>query len=135
MGGVSQGRAGLDEGAMRMVGQVSTANNGGFIQVRQRGFAPWPAQAQGLRLEAKGNGERYYVFLRTPDARFVSWSYRATFETTDEWARIDIPFSAFQPSSGSMPPSFAPDAVTSIGIVAYGRDHTADVSVRSIALY
>ena len=36
MGGVSQGSAEFDAGALRLTGQVSTKNNGGFIQVRTR---------------------------------------------------------------------------------------------------
>ena len=36
MGGVSQGRAEFSNGALRLTGQVSTENNGGFIQVRTR---------------------------------------------------------------------------------------------------
>ena len=36
MGGVSQGGAEFAAGALRLTGQVSTKNNGGFIQVRTR---------------------------------------------------------------------------------------------------
>ena len=135
MGGLSQGTASLGDGVLRMRGSVSTANNGGFIQVRQRGFAPWATDASGLKVEAKGNGETYYIFLRTPDLNRFSWSFRATFEAGKDWQEIDLPFEAFKPSSPNMPQSFDPARVSSIGIVAYGREHEADVSVRSIALY
>ena len=36
MGGVSRGGAEFSAGALRLTGQVSTKNNGGFIQVRTR---------------------------------------------------------------------------------------------------
>lgn len=135
MGGVSQGRAGLDDGALRMVGTVSTANNGGFIQVRQQISQAWPADAQGLRLVTKGNGERYYIFLRTPELNRYGWSYRAAFVAGADWGVVELPFSDFAASSSAMPQSFTPDRVVSIGIVAYGRDHDADLSVSSVALY
>lgn len=135
MGGVSQGGARLEDGAVRMVGSVSTANNGGFIQIRTDRFDRWPDETSGLRLSVRGNGEAYYVFLRTPESRRPGWSYRATFPTSEEWQIIDLPLDSFLPSSTFMPATFAPADVVSVGIVAYGRDHKADVSVRSIALY
>lgn len=135
MGGVSQGQARIEDGTLVLTGTVSTANNGGFIQVRQRGFAAWPAAAQGLRLSVKGNGETYYIFLRTPELARVFYSYRAEFEAGARWADVDVPFSSFTPSSDRIPQRFTPDQVTSIGIVAYGRDHEADIRVRSISLY
>ncbi|MEM9979259.1 MAG: CIA30 family protein, partial [Cyanobacteria bacterium P01_D01_bin.2] len=81
MGGVSNGeaRTGNENGKtfVHLTGDVSTANNGGFIQVRRRFDNAWPADAQGLKVSAKGNGERYYVFLRTKGLARVWYSYRA----------------------------------------------------------
>jgi hypothetical protein len=34
-----------------------------------------------------------------------------------------------------MPDTWSPDTVVSIGLVAYGRDHVADLSVESISLF
>ena len=63
MGGVSNGTAifeshGVDK-AIRLTGEVSTANNGGFIQVRSSG--PWELEEgmTGIRLRVRGNGEQY----------------------------------------------------------------------------
>ncbi|MEM1375019.1 MAG: CIA30 family protein [Pseudomonadota bacterium] len=135
MGGVSQGQARLEDGTLTLVGTVSTANNGGFIQVRQRNFPAWPATARGLRLSVQGNGENYYVFLRTPELARVFYSYRAEFSTGPDWAEVDLPFARFAASNDRIPQSFTPDQVSSIGIVAYGRDHEADIRIRSISLY
>jgi hypothetical protein len=68
MGGVSEGRVSFarEDGAAfaRLEGQVSTANRGGFIQMRRKLDAP-PDGIAGLRLVVRGNGERYFVHLRT----------------------------------------------------------------------
>lgn len=136
MGGVSQGTARLtDEGAVHLTGQVSTANNGGFIQVRRRFDTPWPDTATGLRLSVKGNGETYYVFLRVPNMARRWYSYRQSFETTGEWTDVTLPFDDFTASHDGMPEGFDPTEVYSIGLVAYGADFDADLSVRQIDLY
>ena len=86
MGGVSEGRAqlGEDDGEtfVRLAGDVSTDNHGGFIQVRARFGGGFPASAEGLRLKVRGNGGSYYVFLRTPNQPRRWFSYRARFDTS-----------------------------------------------------
>ncbi len=139
MGGVSSGRAEIRgtgaDAVLRLQGTVSTENNGGFIQVRQRFSDPWPQTAQGLSLRVKGNGETYYVFLKTPGLSRVWYSYRASFIASDRWQTVRLPFSGFTPSHSGMPQSFAPASVNSIAIVAYGSDYQADVSVDRIDIY
>ena len=57
MGGVSQGGAEFSAGALRLTGQVSTKNNGGFIQVRTR-IDPTAAMGKsGIKIKVKGNGD------------------------------------------------------------------------------
>lgn len=139
MGGVSSGRAeirGTGAGAvLRLTGTVSTDNNGGFIQVRRRFSDPWPAGAQGLDLRVRGNGETYYVFLKTPNLNRVWYSYRASFTAPANWTQVTLPFAEFTASHDAMPQSFAASEVTSIAIVAYGADFDADVSVDRISLH
>ena len=65
MGGVSQGQARMEGGVLRLTGRVSTANNGGFIQTRMRLDDGLPDGARGLRLRVRGNGERYFIHIRT----------------------------------------------------------------------
>lgn len=78
MGGVSTGRVELrrEAGArfIRLTGSVSTANNGGFIQTRIALPEPLPEGAQGLILRLRGNGERYFLHLRTRATR-LPWHY------------------------------------------------------------
>ena len=78
MGGVSEGTAvfesrGVDK-TIRLTGEVSTANNGGFIQVRSSG--PWElAEGKtGIKLKVKGNGEQYYLHIRNSSTR-LPWYY------------------------------------------------------------
>ena len=62
MGGVSEGTMTRDrEGDVdyvRLSGDVSTENNGGFIQIR-RDMPPLPPEAQVLTLRVRGNGASY----------------------------------------------------------------------------
>ncbi len=135
MGGVSQGQAVREDGALRLTGEVSTANNGGFIQVRRRFEGGLPEGTHGLRLSVRGNGETYFVFLRAAGAARIWHSYRASFVAGAEWAEVTLDLADFTPSHAGMPADFAPGSVISVGLVAYGRDHAADLSVREIALY
>ena len=80
MGGVSNGKVTLgrenEVDFIRLTGQVSTQNNGGFIQLRAGiSFANTQTQGQsisGAKLTARGNGEVYHVFIRTKDTRSYS---------------------------------------------------------------
>jgi len=139
MGGVSQGGARAENvngtAYLRLTGDVSTENNGGFIQARAELEQGFPAEAQGVVLQARGNGERYYVFLRTRGTILPWQFYNAPFPTTDDWQTIRLPFTAFQPSGRMLRATPRPETVTSLGVVAYGRDHRADVTARWIGLY
>ena len=139
MGGVSSGRIEVvGTGAMtalRLHGRVSTENNGGFIQARRRFSDSWPREALGLRLRVKGNGARYFVFLKTPNLSRIWHSFRAPFVAKTNWHDVEIPFHMFSPSHMGMPAMLAAPDVNSIAIVAYGDDFDADISVRDIRLY
>jgi len=139
MGGVSEGRArfGDEDGRayVRLTGAVSTENRGGFVQVRRPVDPGFPAEAEGLVLTVRGNGERYFVHLRTTGTLLPWQYYQAPFDTGPAWAEVRIPFAAFKPSGGLLRRALRPESVRSIGIVAYGRDHAADVSVAQIGLY
>ena len=71
MGGVSIGQVAFVEedgqGHARMTGRVSTANRGGFIQMRLDLASPPPAGTSGVRLVVRGNDQR--CFVRPRDER------------------------------------------------------------------
>ncbi|MBY6201919.1 CIA30 family protein [Maritalea mobilis] len=132
MGGVSQGQARLEGGAIRLTGTVSTENRGGFIQTRTalpEGLSPGTT---ALRLRVRGNGERYFIHLRTTRTRLPWQYYQAGFVAGSDWSDVTLPLVDFAPSGRLMRARIAPEEVRSIGLVAYGRDHEADVSLSEI---
>ncbi len=139
MGGVSTGKVEFlsEKGVSfaRMSGAVSTANNGGFIQFRTDLAGRVPEGATGVWLVARGNGERYFVHLRTA-AMLLPWQYyQAGFSTGPGWREVRLPFSSFKPSGRGLEASPEPRSLRSMGIVAYGRDHEARVDVRQAGFY
>jgi len=119
----------------RMTGRVSTANNGGFIQMRMDLSDPPPAGAAGLRLLARGDGQRYFVHLRTTGTLLPWQYYQAGFEAAPEWTEIRLPFAAFTPSGALLRAVPQADSLKSVGIVAFGRDHDAEIEVREVGFY
>jgi hypothetical protein len=134
MGGVSTGSAELADGAIRLAGSVSTANRGGFIQVRTQVDGA-PQGARGLRIRVRGNGEDYFIHLRTAVTRLPWQHYQARFATSDDWREVGLAWADFRPSGRLLPAIPAPGDVRSLGLVAYGRDHAADVSMAAFGWY
>ncbi len=139
MGGVSEGQARLEtvEGApaLRLTGDVSTANRGGFIQARFDLDTPPPADAQGVVISVRGNGQRYFIHLRTRGTVLPWQYYQAGFDAGAQWQEVRLPFAAFERSGGLLRETPAPRTIRSLGLVAYGRDHEADVSLRAAGFY
>jgi len=139
MGGVSNGETSFvreaNESYVRLKGQVSTKNNGGFIQVRTKLENRIPQSAQGIVLTVRGNDEEYFLHVRTPGTVLPWQYYQASFKTTPDWKEVRIPFDSFKPSGRMLRTSLDPQSIRSIGVVAYGRDYDADVSVASVSSY
>jgi hypothetical protein len=141
MGGVSDGQAILDkDGDMifaRLTGNVSTANNGGFIQIRTNfsfvDLINTNKDLKGVLLNTKGNGETYHIFIRTSEDRSYRDFYSATFTTNDNWEIVDLPFSKFKHRYSNR--SLDGNDIRTFGIVAYGRNFYSDVSVSEISFY
>ncbi|MDJ0822670.1 MAG: CIA30 family protein [Paracoccaceae bacterium] len=128
MGGVSQGRADISDGALRLTGEVSTANNGGFIQARMSPVSP-PPEASQITLRVKGDGQTYYIHLRTSGTRLPWQYYQAAFTAGPDWQDITLPLSTFSPSGSLLRKTPRAKDIRSIALVAYGRDHKAEVSL------
>ena len=152
MGGVSEGDASLaQDGDMfffRLTGDVSTRNNGGFVQFRSKvslfnkpemfqlihNADKGGQELEGVRLKVRGNGERYHVMIRTYSTWSPSDYYYHTFDTSIDWQQVDLPFSEFRRSkSGEM--DLGADQMRDFAVVAYGRDFKSDVSVSNISFY
>ena len=116
----------------RLEGEVSTANNGGFIQSRVN-LNLNVNDFNGIRIKIKGNNNQYFVHLRAP--RMMPWNYYySDFYASDDWQIIDLPLSNFKYSrNGNI--GINANAIRSIGLVAYGRDFTAQLDIANIELY
>jgi hypothetical protein len=140
MGGVSRGSMQFTTAdgrtCLRLTGDVSLQNNGGFVQAS---LDLDPAQDldasgyAGIELDVYGNGESYNLHLRTADTRIVWQSYRATFATAPAWRTVRLPFGDFVPYRISAPLNLA--RLQRLGLVAIGREMRADLCVGRIALY
>ena len=119
----------------RMSGRVSTANRGGFIQMRQDLVGPVPKDTTGIRLVLRGNDQRYFVHLRSVMTRLPWHFYQAGFDATTRWAEVLLPLVTFA-AAGSMPRGLPVAAgLTSVAVVAYGRDHDALIDVREVGFF
>lgn len=141
MGGVSEGSARMvtdndtGDSYAHMVGSVSTANNGGFIQLRTSLSAGVDKKAAGVYIKARGNGQKYYIHLRTRGTMLPWQYYQGTFDVSDQWQVIRLPLDAFKASGSWIRKSALPKSIRSIGIVAYGRNHQADIQISEIGFY
>ncbi len=139
MGGVSTGQVAFPgeggETFARMTGKVSTANRGGFIQMRLELDGAPPAETKGVRLVVRGNDQRYFVHLRTTGAVLPWQYYQAGFDVGAQWKEVRLPLDAFAASGPLLRAALRPSSVTSVAIVAYGRDHEAQIDVREVGFY
>lgn len=136
MGGVSQGSAtpqvveGRD--AIRLQGEVSLDNNGGFVQVAFE-LDVDASGAKGIAFDVFGNNEQYDIRLRTTQLSRPWQSFRTTFAATPEWTTIALPFTEFEPNKTDA--TFNASELRRIGFLAYGRAFTADLAITNVRLY
>lgn len=141
MGGVSQGTMRWEtiEGrtAIRMQGDVSLENNGGFLQIaldlNQKGNNIDASGWQGIEIDVFGNGEEYNLHLRTADIRRPWQSYRQTFHAPSAWTTIRLSFADFTPYRIEAPLDLK--KLRRIGIVAIGRAFTADIAIGGVRFF
>lgn len=141
VGGISAGKIEFVEqegrSCLHLVGSVSLANNGGFIEARvplgsQRGNFD-ARQFSGVKLSVKGNEQPYAVHLRTNDTRLARQFYEASFATDGTWQEIEIPFVRFRPNSVARPLNLR--TLKSVALVAAGREFSAEIFVDEISFY
>lgn len=134
MGGVSTGQAQVGAQGLHLTGDVSTANRGGFIQARTevQGFS---ADTSGLEITVRGDGQPYFIHLRTSGTLLPWQYYQAEFPTDSDWQTIRLPWGAFQASGRMLRDAPRPDAIRSVALVAFGRDHAADVTLKAFDAY
>jgi hypothetical protein len=138
MGGVSKGTMVRDatagRAAIRMRGEVSIENNGGFVQIvldlsSDCGVVD-ASRWSGIELDVFGNGEEYGVHLRT-DAMLRPWqSYRQTFTAYAEWRTARLPFDKFVSYRTDVP--LDTRRLRRIGVVAIGRAFAPDLALSGL---
>lgn len=140
MGGVSNASHSFEEEDgkhyIRLRGDVSLENNGGFVQtalpLTQNGVLD-ASEYEGIRLTVRGNGERYQIHLKNSQTR-LPWQYfYAPFQTSENWKTLELPFSKFEPDR--LNAKLDPSTLKRVAIVAIGREFEADVSVSHIEFY
>ena len=140
MGGLSQGSAKIDQieniNCYRMIGDVTTENNGGFIQIRSIMDPKININDyEGIYLTIYGNEKKYYIFLRTM-LTLRPWHYYShSFNALKEWKNIKIPFKNFKSSNSNIPPKLKNQKIESIGLVAGFDDYKADICMSEIGFY
>ena len=140
MGGLSQGQAIITNiggiNCYHMTGNVTTENNGGFIQIRNQ-LKPSIStkEYKGIYLKVYGNDENYAIHLRTA-LTMAPWQYyKFNFKTKKQWNEIRAPFSEFKKSNTYQPSNLIGQKIKSIGLVAGFKDFTADICLSEIGFY
>ncbi|MEO0728757.1 MAG: CIA30 family protein [Pseudomonadota bacterium] len=141
MGGVSQGQMRLlqidGRKALRLTGDVSLANNGGFVQaaldLSSDGSAVDASGFTGIAITVRGNGAAYDLRLRTTDLTRPWQSYRASFQAPASWTEVRLPFAEFVRNKTDAP--FDAGRLRRIGILAIGREFAADVAISDVRFY
>ncbi|MCP5246742.1 MAG: CIA30 family protein [Burkholderiales bacterium] len=140
MGGVSNGQLTLDSSkgrnCLRMRGDVSTDNNGGFVQMAldlTNDGAFDASSYTGVEIIVSGNDEHYNVHFRTTDLWLPWQSYRYSFKAVSDWKAIRISFEDIKAYRTTT--KFHKDKLKRIGLVATGKEFKADLCVASIKFY
>ena len=140
MGGLSVGKVIIDKIenkiCYRMTGNVTTKNNGGFIQIRAILKPSIKASNyEGIYLKVYGNDERYYLNLRTPYTKAPWQNYKYGFDVKKNWQEIKAPFSKFKRSHFYQPKNVKKQKINSVGLVAGFDDFKADICLAEIGFY
>ena len=140
MGGRSEGKVEIDKMqkkiCYRMSGNVTTENNGGFIQIRSL-LKPNinGSDYEGIYFKVFGNNKKYFIHLRT-QYTVAPWQYYSFgFEANEEWLEIKVPLEEFKKSNFYQPKSLKKQKIQTIGLVAAFDDFDADICLAEIGFY
>ena len=140
MGGLSTGKFIVDEvdGVIcyKMTGDVSTKNNGGFIQIRTK-LSPEinSKDYSGVYIKVFGNERNYNLHLKT-GLTLAPWQhYSYTFFSSKKWIEIRAPFIEFKKSNFYQPKSILGQNIKSVGLVAGFDNFKSDICLSEIGFY
>jgi hypothetical protein len=117
--------------AIRVRGDVSLENNGGFVQAALD-LSPTAdvvdaSGGDGIAIDVFGNGEDYGVHLRTDYLARPWQSYRQNFTASADWRTVVLRFSTFVPYRTDVP--LDTRRLRRIGLVAIGRAFRCDLAI------
>ena len=140
MGGLSEGTVKKDNiqgiQCYKMSGDVTTENNGGFIQIRLD-LDPKNEinKYEGLYLKIYGNNQKYYLHIRA-GLTLAPWQYYShSFITNNQWTTIKTPLKDFKRSNFYQPKKLDNQKIKTIGLVAGFDNYEADICLAEIGLY
>lgn len=141
MGGISQGTMTREEiggrPAVRMRGDVSLENNGGFIQIALNllpdGGRLDGSRWLGLEIEAHGNEEDYGIHLCTDDLTRPWQSYRQGFRPSRKWTTLRFAFDDFKPHRTDV--ALDVRHLRRVGLVGIGRAFHADLAIAGLRFF
>ena len=136
MGGVSSGNVEFisteNNIVVHVTGKVSTENRGGFIQIRRKLNKINLENSKFIDITAKGNNQKYFIHLRTTGTILPWQYYQIDFNVKNEFQVFRLPIETFKRSSSFLSNKINPKKITSIGIVAFGRNHFADIFIKEV---
>ena len=139
MGGVSTGSIAykMKEGYSEayLSGDVSIENNGGFIQIRRNLKAIDLSKAKYIKIVAKGNNQKYFLHLRTAGTIMPWQYYQISFEVEEKYKEYILPIEKFKKSGSFQPSRVNTKSISSVALVAYGRNHESNVYVKEISFF
>ena len=114
-------------------GNVTIENNGGFIQIRRDLSKIHLDKAKFVKVIVKGNNQKYFIHLRTT-GMFLPWQYyQSEFIADTDYSQILLPISEFTRSGFPLAKNIKSKNIVSIGLVAIGRNHQAELYVKEVS--
>ena len=123
MGGVSTGQVTVEEEVVSFRGELSLDNNGGFVSIRTTPQDLELGGVRALRVTVQGDGRVWDLTLRRSDVPIRAGSYRVKVATAADPVTVEVPLSAFRPTSFGRPVDGAPaldaasDRIDSVGFL------------------
>lgn len=128
-----------EDNYIRMRGQVSIENRGGFIQIKQELSSSLRyfdgSVYEGIRLKVRGFDSAYYIFLRTTATIFPWQFYSAPIELGEEWSYVYIPWTDFEKGDYGTCGKLKVNKLKSLALVAYGKEFNAQIDISEIGFY
>ena len=118
----------------RLEGDVSTENNGGFIQIRTN-FDVNEENFNGIRIKARGLPSEYFIHIRTSFLLLPWQYYSGKFVVSEVWEDHEILFEDFEKSNFYQPSLFSSSDIKSIGFVAFGKNFEPQLDILKAELF